>query len=72
MFYMSTKKIDKCAAMLYIQENILTGKQLLTTYNIYVRLVFKYGALLYGTADNTVNEDLEKNKRLLRRLCVSF
>ena len=60
-------KLNKFSGLFYRLTSILTVKQMLTTYKVYVQPVVSYGVLVYGTSNKTLILPLESNIKQITR-----
>ena len=61
-------KTEPILGTFYRLRSILTVKQLLLTYKVYVQPVVKYGLLVYGTSNKTLILPLESKIKQLTRI----
>ena len=61
-------KLNKFSGLFYRLRSILTVKQILLTYKVYVQPVMSYGVLVYGTINKTIILPLEWNIKQITRI----
>ena len=61
-------KLNKFTGLFYRLRSILTVKQLLLTYKVYVQLVVSYRVLVYGTSNKAIILPLEKKIKQITRI----
>ena len=64
-------KLNKLSGLFYQLRSILTVKQLLLTYRVYVQPVVSYGVLVYGTSNKTLVLPLESKIKQITRSVFS-
>ena len=61
-------KLNKFSGLFYRLKSILTVKQLLLTYKVYVQPVVSYGEIVYGTSNKTLILPLESKIKQITRI----
>ena len=61
-------KLNKFSGLFYRLRSILTVKQMLLTYKVYVQPVVSYGVLVYGTSNKTKLLPLESKINQITRI----
>ena len=61
-------KLNKFSGLFYRLRSILTVKQMVLTYKVYVQPVVSYGVLVYGTRNKTLILPLESKIKQITRI----